>query len=303
VNPLQLVLLCLAGWLNRNQQLVIEYLQEEVKVLKEQLGKKPRFTDEQRRSLAAKARKLGRERLRRFASLVSPKTLLEWHRRLIARKYDGNSHRSPGRPSTRAEIRALILEMTKENRTWGYTRLQGALENLGHAVGRSTIAKVLKEAGLDPAPERQKQTTWKEFLRSHLAVLAAADFFSVEVWTAAGLVRYHVLFVIRLATREVNIAGIIPEPHNRWMKQVARNLTDGLDGFLAGCRYLIHDRSSLFTPEFKMILESVGIQTVRLPAHSPNLNAYAERFVRTIKEQCLDRMILLGEGFIAASCF
>jgi len=268
----------------------------EVKVLKEQLGKKPRFTDEQRRSLAAKAQKLGRERLRRFASIVSPKTLLEWHRRLIARKYDGNSHRSPGRPSTRAEIRALILSMAKENRTWGYTRLQGALENLGHAVGRSTIANVLKEAGLDPAPERQKQTTWKEFLSGHVAVLAAADFFSVEVWTAAGLVRYHVFFVMGLATRQVQIAGIVAEPHGRWMKQVARNLSDGLDGFPAGCRYLIHDRSSLFTPEFKMILESVGIQTVRLPAHSPNLNAYAERFVRTIKEECLDRMILLGEG-------
>ena len=127
-------------------------------------------------------------------------------------------------------------------------------------------------------------------------MLAPADFFSVEVWTALGLVRYHVLFVIRLATREVQIAGILPEPHGQWMKQVARNLADGLDGFLAGCRYLIHDRSSLFTPEFGMILESVGIKTVRLPVRSPNLNAYAERYVRTIKEACLNRMILIGEG-------
>ena len=247
MNALQLLLVCLAGWLNRNQQLVIEYLQEEVKVLKEQLGKKSRFTDDQRRRLAAKAQKLGPDRLRRFASIVSPKTLLEWHRRLIARKYDGNSRRPPERPGTRGEIRELILRMAKENRTWGYTRIQGALENLGHAVGRSTIAKVLKEAGLDPAPERQKQTTWKEFLRSHFAVLAAADFFSVEVWTAVGLVRYNVFFVIRLATREVQIAGIVPEPHGGWMKQVARNLTDGLDGFLAGCRYLILNPAVAFT--------------------------------------------------------
>ena len=177
-----------------------------------------------------------------------------------------------------------------------YTRIQGALGNLGHKVGRSTVAKVLKEAGLEPSPERRKQTTWKEFLRSHFAVLAAADFFSVEVWTALGLVRYHVLFVIRLATREVQIAGIVPEPHGEWMKQVARNLTDGLDEYLVGCRYLIHDRSSLFTPEFAMILQSVGIEAVRLPARSPNLNAYAERFVRTIKEGCVGRMILIGEG-------
>jgi transposase InsO family protein len=290
------LLVCLAGWLNRNQQLVIEYLQEEAKLLREQLGKKPRFTDDQRRRLAAKARKLGRDRLRRFASLVSPKTLLEWHRRLIARKYDGSCRRSRGRPCTPGEKRELILIMAAQNRTWGYTRIQGALQNLGHEVARTTLAKVLKQAGLATAPERQKQTTWKEFLRSHFAVLAAADFFSVEVWTAAGLVRYYVLLVIRLATREVQIAGILPEPHGQWMKQVARNLTDGLDGFLAGCRYLIHDRSSLFPPEFGMILESVGIKTLRLPARSPNLNAYAERYVRTIKESCLDRMILIGEG-------
>jgi putative transposase len=296
VNALQLLLLCFAGWINRNQQLVIEYLQEEVKVLREQLGRKPRFNDDQRRSLAAKAQKLGRERLHRFASIVSPKTLLDWHRRLIARKYDGSSRRSPGRPPTLAEIRELILTLAQQNRSWGYTRIQGALQNLGHEVGRGTIAKILKEAGIGPAPDRQKRTTWKEFLRTHLDVLAATDFFSVEVWTALGLVRYHVLFVIRLATREVHIAGIVPEPNGGWMKQMARNLTDGLDGFLAGCRYLIHDRSSLFTPEFGMILESVGIKAVRLPAHSPNLNAFAERYVRTIREGCLDRMILIGEG-------
>jgi len=189
VNALQLLLVCLAGWLNRNQQLVIEYLQEEVKVLREQLGKKLRFTDDQGRRLAAKARKLGRDRLRRFASFVSPKTLQEWHRGLIARQYDGSCRRSRGRPCTPGEIRELILIMAAQNRTWGYTRIQGTLQNLGHEVARTTIAKVLKQAGLDPAPERQKQTTWKEFLRSHFAVLAAADFFSVEVWTAAGLVR------------------------------------------------------------------------------------------------------------------
>ena len=136
MNALQFLLICFAGWLNRNQQLVIEYLQEEVKVLKEQLGNKPRFTDDQRRRLAAKAQKLGRDRLRRFASIVSPRTLLEWHRRLIARKYDGSSRRSPGRPCTRAEIRELILSIANENRTWGYTRLQGALDNLGHHGAR-----------------------------------------------------------------------------------------------------------------------------------------------------------------------
>ena len=141
MNALQLLLICLAGWLNHNQQLVIEYLQEEVKVLREQLDKKPRFTNSQRCRLATKAQKLGRDRLRHFASIVSPKTLLEWHRRLIARKYDGSlRRRSAGRPCTPGELRELILRMARENRTWGYTRIQGALENLGHEVGRTTIA-------------------------------------------------------------------------------------------------------------------------------------------------------------------
>jgi transposase InsO family protein len=296
VNQLQILLLCLAGWINRNQQQVIEYLQEEVQVLKEQLGKQPRFNDDQRRRLAAKAKKIDAQRLKGLTTLVSPRTLLEWHQRLVARKYDGSAKRAPGRPPTPREVRELVLRMARENRSWGYTRLQGALRNLGHEIGRGTIAKVLKEAGMDPAPERQKRTTWKEFLRTHWDVLAAADFFSVEVWTALGLVRYHVFFVMRLATREVHIAGITPEPNGVWMKQMARNLTDGLDGFLTGCRYLIHDRANVFTEGFGMILQSSGIESVRLPACSPNLNAHAERFVRTIKESCLDQMVLFGEA-------
>ena len=296
MNAFQLLLVCVAGWLNRNQQNVIEYLREEVKVLKEQLGKKPRFTDDQRRRLAVKAKALGRDHLGQWASIVTPETLLAWHRRLIARKYDSSKGHSPGRPSTSAEIRELILKMAQENRLWGYTRIQGALKNLGHEVGRGTIAKVLKEAGIGPAPDRRKGTTWKEFLRKQWAVLGATDPFTVEVWTAVGLVRYHVLFVMRLATRQVQIAGIIPEPHGGWMEQMARNLTDGLNGFLNGCRYLIHDRSSLFTTQWSMILESAGVKSVRLPPSAPNLNAYAERFVRTARETCLDQVVLIGEA-------
>ena len=296
VNHLQLFLICLAGWINRNQQNVIEYLQEEVQVLREQLGKKPRFSDDQRRRLATKAKKIGLQRLKEIAAIVTPRTLLGWHQRLIASKYDGSTKRSPGRPSTPGEVRELILRMAAENRRWGYTRIQGALQNLGYEIGRGTIANVLKAGGVDPAPDRQKRTTWKEFLRTHWDVLAAADFFSVEVWTALGLVRYHVFFVIRLRTREVHIVGIVPEPHGPWMKQMARNMTDGLGGILSGCRYLIHDRASVFSEDFRMILLAVGIESLRLPARSPNLNAFAERFVRSIKESCLERMVLIGEG-------
>ena len=259
MNRIQFFLICLAGWINRNQQNGIEYLQEEVRVLKEQLGKRPRFNDDQRRRLAAKARKIRLPRLKEIASIVTPRTLLDWHRRLVAGKYDGSRKRSPGRPPTPEELRELILRMAKENRFWGYTRIQGALQNLGHEIGRGTIAKVLKAAGVDPAPERQRKTTWKEFLRTHWDVLAAADFFCVEVWTLVGLVRYHVFFVIQLASRKVHIAGIIPEPHGSWMKQMARNLTDGLDGFLMGHRYLLHDRARLFSEDFRMILQASGM--------------------------------------------
>jgi hypothetical protein len=293
----KLILVSLAGWMNRQQQHVIEYLQEEIRVLKEQQGSsRPRFTDDQRRRLARKAKLIRFGRLKEIVGLVTPQTLLAWHRKLIAKKYDSSGvRRKVGRPPTAEELRDLVVRMAEENRGWGYTRIRGALANLGHEIGRGTIADILKQAGLEPAPERERKTTWAEFLKMHWEVLGATDFFTVEVWTLHGLVRYHVLFVIWLSTRKVNIAGIVPEPDGEWMKQIARNLTDDVDGFLRGCRYLIHDRATVFTGEFEMILESGGVKSVRLPPRSPNLNAFAERFVRSIKEECLSRMILIGE--------
>jgi transposase InsO family protein len=186
--------------------------------------------------------------------------------------------------------------MAKENRTWGYRRIQGALFNLGHIVARGAIANILKQHGLEPAPERSRKTTWKEFLRRHWEALVAADFFTVEVWTRRGLTRFVVLFLIDLSTRRVEIAGVAAQANGIWMEQVARNLSDDVDGFLLGKRYLIHDRDPLFTTEFLAILGASGVQSVKLPPRSPNLNAHAERFVRTIKDSCLDRMIFFGEG-------
>jgi len=226
MTSLRFLLVCFAGWINHRQQLVIEYLQEEIRVLQEQLGKRPRFNDDQRRRLAAKGKSIGPKGLGRFASIVTPDTLLVWHRRLIAKKYDSSKKRKPGRPPTKVDLRELVLRMARENRSWGYTRIQGALANLRHEVGRGTIANILRQAGLDPAPDRRKGMTWKEFLRVHWSTMAATDFFTVEVWTPVGLVRYHVLFVMRLMTREVHFAGIVPEPGETWMLQTARNLTD-----------------------------------------------------------------------------
>src|SRR5262249_53301015 len=194
------------------------------------------------------------------------------------------------------EIRALIVRMATENRSWGYTRIQGALANLNHEVSRGTIATVLREHGLEPAPDRLKRTTWTEFLKAQWDVLAAADFFTVAVWTRHGLTRFAVLFLIDLSTRRIHIAGIASEPDSAWMNQIGRNLTDAGDGFLTGKRFLIHDRDPRFTLAFRETLAAADVQVVVLPPRSPNLNAYAERFVRTIKESCLDRIIFVGEA-------
>ena len=169
------------------------------------------------------------------------------------------------------------------------------MSNLGHELDRSTIAAILERHGMEPAPERRRKTTWKEFLSRHWEMIVATDFFTVEVWTRRGLQRFLVLFFIDLSTRKVEIAGIAPAANGLWMSQIARNLTDSEDGILIGKRYLIHDRDPLFTAEFLKMITDAGVESVKLPPRSPNLNAYAERFVRSIKESCLNRMIFFGE--------
>jgi transposase InsO family protein len=186
--------------------------------------------------------------------------------------------------------------MAEENRGWGYRRIQGALSNLKHKLARSTIAAILERHGIEPAPERNRKTTWKEFLSRHWELIVAADFFTVEVWTRRGLQRFLVLFFIDLSTRKVEIGGMASTANGLWMSQIGRNVTDAVDGILTGKRYLIHDRDPLFTAEFLSMLANAGVQSVKLPPRSPNLNAVAERFVRSIKESCLDRLILFGEN-------
>ena len=160
------------------------------------------------------------------------------HRKLIAKKYDGSAFRTRGRPLTPTEISKLVVRMAEENRSWGYRRLQGALANLGHSVARTTIANILKRHGIEPAPERNRNTTWKEFLRRHWDQIIAADFFTIEVWTCTGLRRFVVLFFIDLSTRRVEIGGMASSANGLWMAQIARNLTDAVDGFFTGKRYL-----------------------------------------------------------------
>jgi putative transposase len=175
----------------------------------------------------------------------------------------------------------------------GYTRIQGALYNLGHEVGRGTVANVLKREGVEPAPERGGRTPWSVFLKAHWRSIVAADFFTAEVWSLRGLVTYYILFVIELAI--VRIAGITTQPNEGWMMQVARNLTDEFSGLPMGKSHLILDRDTKYTAQFRRLIAESRTAVIRLPPRSPNLNAYAERFVRSIKEECLDRMILVGQ--------
>ena len=175
----------------------------------------------------------------------------------------------------------------------GYDRIVGALANLGHTLSDETVGNILRRRGIPP--ERKRTTTWTEFIRAHMAVLAGTDFFTVEVLTPRGLVTYYVLFFIRIESRRVEIAGITPHPDEAWMKQIARNVTMDEWGFLGNCRYLIHDRDTKYCPSFRKIIESGDVKTLPLPARSPNLNAFAERWVKSVKDECLSKLILLGE--------
>ena len=191
-----------------------------------------------------------------------------------------------------------VVRMAVENPQWGYTRIRGALSNLGHEIARTTVKRILHDHGIDPAPERSRRLPGKTFLQAHWEGLTASDLFTVEVLTLAGPQRYLVFFVIALQSRRVTIAGIHPQPYGTWMEQMARTLTDPVDGCLRRARYLIHDRDPLYTRGFSEILEGGGVQPIRLPPKSPNLTAYAERFVRSMKEECLSRVVPLGEGHV-----
>jgi hypothetical protein len=285
--PLQFLLLVFAGWVNRRQREVVEYLQEENRVLREQLGdRRLRFTDDQRRRLAAKGRALGRRVLNQLGGLVTPDTILRWYRELIAKKYDGTSQRQGGRPGTATSLQRLVVQFATENPRWGYTRIRGALRNLGHELGRNTIRRILAECGLEPTPKRGKTMPWKTFLQAHFGVIAATDFFTVEVLTLGGIVRYVVWFVIDLESRRVHIAGVSSDPHDAWIQQVARNLTDRVDGFLRGTRYLLHDRDPLFTEAFRAILRAAGHRVPQAPCPQPK----SERVFRTLRALDQERM-------------
>jgi transposase InsO family protein len=272
----------------------LELLLETNRLLLSRLDRAPRLTNDERRRLASLAHGIPRRLLETYSVLATPDTLLRWYRTLVAEKYTAPPP-GLGRPPLKPKTKTTLLRLARENPSWGYDRIAGELRKLDLEVSASTVRRVLESAGVPPAPERRGRRTWAEFMRTQAANLAAMDFFSVEALTPPGIVRYLVCFVVDVGSREVKIAGIRRDPDGAWVEQIARSLTDPEEGFLVGKRYLVMDRDPLYTEKVQAIFRSGGVMSVRIPARSPNLNAHAERFVRSVREECLNHLIILGE--------
>jgi len=282
-----------------NQQVLTEneYLIAENRVLRSHLPARVPLTNPQRSTLASLGKRLGRQALEQVACVAKPETILGWYHKRIAQKFDGSQHRTyPGRPPISREVTELIVRMARENSGWGYDRIAGALRNLGPGVSDQTVGNVLRRFGIGPAPKRRQQRNWADFIRTHMAVLAGIDFFTVEVLTWRGLATYYVLFFLHLETRCVTLAGMTRHPTEEWMVQMARRAVDEIDGALSPARFVLQDRDSEFCASFRDTLRSGGVESLSLPARSPNLNAFAERWVRSIKQECLSKLIFFGEA-------
>jgi putative transposase len=285
------------GMVNQELLLQNQYLVAENRILRAHLPTRLRLANPQRSTLAEIGKRLGRQVLQQVACVAKPETILAWYRKLIARKFDGSKYRRyPGRPAVGRKVTELVLRMARENTAWGYDRIAGALGNLGYCISDQTVGNILRRFGIAPAPKRGQQMNWADFIRSHMAVLAGIDFFTVEVLTWRGLAAYYVLFFLHLKTRRVTLAGITRHPTEQWMTQMARNAVDEIDGVLRPIRFALHDRDTKFCASFRATLRSGGVRPLVLPPHSPNLNAFAERWVRSIKGECLSKLILFGEA-------
>jgi putative transposase len=291
---LYLMFVRLCGWLallsrstaSKDAELLV--LRHEVAVLR-RTHPRPRLDWADRAVLAALIRLLpGRLRMQR---LVRPGTVLRWHRCLISRKWPYPHRR--GRPPASAEITALIERLATENHGWGYQRIQGELLKLGHRISASTIRRVLKALGIPPAPKRHTDTTWRQFLHTQAATMLAVDFFHVDC--AVTLQRLYCFFVMEVGSRHVHILGVTTNPDGPWTVQQIRNLLMDLEDRAADFGFLIRDRAGQFTESFDAALAGAGIRTVKIPARCPRANAYAERFVLTVRTEVTDRMLIFSQ--------
>src|SRR5438094_4240937 len=282
---LSIPLVWLLGRPRRSKEVEILVLRHELAILRRQTSR-PKLTRADRALLASLSRPLARPAWAVFP--IKPATLLRWPRQLIARRWT-YSHRSPGRPGLERSLRELILRLAEENPHWGYKRIVGELKGLGAPVSATSVRKVLLEAGLQPAPQRT-HSSWRAFLRTQAASMLACDFLTVET---IFLQRIYVLFFISLATRRIEYVACSSNPDGRWVAQQARNLAMQL-GDEHPFRFLIHDRDTKFSHAFDEVFRTEGIKIIRTPVQAPNANAFAERWVRTVRADCLDRILILG---------
>ncbi len=281
---LALVVLLARG--DRSKELEILVLRHELSILRRQ-ARRPRFSECDRLLLAAFSRLLPRRSWHAFA--VRPETLLRWHRRLVARNWT-YPHRRPGRPPIGAEVRDLILRLARENSNWGYPRIVGELRKLGIVVSATLVRNVLRAAGIPPAPQRG-QLDWRSFLRQHAATTLACDFLTVDT---VLLRRLYVLVFISIGSRRIECMACTSNPDGVWMLQQARNLLMDLDDRRLRPRFLIHDRDAKFSRAFDAIFHNQGIKTIRTPIRAPNANAHIERWVGSVRRECLDQLLIFN---------
>lgn len=271
-----------------------EYLRQENKILKSKISKRLTFTDDERRTLVEVAMAMGRDLMEQVVTIVQPKTILAWQRRLEKQKWDYSDRRrnNPGRPRISQDIEHLVCKMARENE-WGYDRIQGELEKLEVKISKSSVANILRRNGLPSSPER-KGLSWCEFLSRHAEVFLCGDFFQKEVWTFRGLTTAYVFFVIHLQTRKVVWARATFSPTNQWLKQQARHVLWECEEQHIKPRFLLRDNDVLYPKEMDAIMKSSGVDTVKTPFQAPNANAHAERYVLSCKRECLNHLLIFG---------